>query len=244
MPNSQISIVGLKKFKRPVMTEVEIFWLPVVAVCFAQLLSAGLVILYWAQGHYEAGRFPTVSYSAMWFPGNRIIAVGLGLICVFIITVARGVTDSFQLRGHRLARPIFILSIFCGAMFLVTGSVNFGEVPDVHNPVASLSFFSLIILDLLVVIAEVQLGIGKCVGVQIFCVVMSFASMAAGMTVGQLKRTDLTWSLIGVFEFGVIAFATFALLFAYHLLKTVRITLVLENEQTTSLSHPLKEDFV
>jgi hypothetical protein len=223
------------------MSEIILSWIPILAPCFAITLSVILIFLYWAQGHYEPGHLPTVSYSAMWFPGNQIMAVSLGLICVLVIVVFQCVSDHFRLYAHKLSRPILLVAVFCGLMFLITGSVNFGEVPNVHNVVAALAFLSLILLDLLMLIGEVQLGIGRGIVTQTCCVALSFLSIIGMLAATQVPQTALAWSLIGIFEYGVIGFAAFGLFFSYYLFGNIRITLVVEDTHL-ELANPLNQD--
>jgi hypothetical protein len=62
-------------------------FLPLVSVAWALMMCIILISLFIFQDHYEVCRLQTLSFTAMRFQGDRVIAVGLGVMGIFIIFI-------------------------------------------------------------------------------------------------------------------------------------------------------------
>jgi hypothetical protein len=211
-------------------------FLPIVSVAWAIIMCIVLISLFITQDNYESGRLPTISYTAKWFPGSRVIAVGLGVMGVFIIFVYEGLSTRPILSGHSLGGWILWISRICAAGFVATGAVNIGELPDLHGLFAAISFLSLLIANLLVAIAQKQLGQLKLMYLQFGILIFGFVCVIGVLITSWMEQTNVVFSLMGITEYGILVSAAGSLGFAYFEFLNLEISLVVDLTEGESLA--------
>jgi hypothetical protein len=184
-----------------------------------------LSALFVLQGHFNPRRLPTISYSAIYFPGTRIIAVGLGIVSISTVFLFHLIGDYFAVHQKLIGHLVKLLSLFCAILFVVTGAINFGEKPRAHSLFALAAFSCLVVLNLITLIGEIQIGNAKHRGLKLLCFILGFVSVFGMMESVKRREHDFWCSMIAVFEHVIVLTATVAIIFYKYEFSQLKIAL-------------------
>jgi len=207
----------------------EVTWFPILPVALLGLDILVVVILYATGSPSHPGIFPTVSYTAIPWPGNRIFAIGMGIAGVLIMAIFVVVSSQFQLgNAVVIGKALLYVSLVCGVLFALTGLFNLGEVGMLHSGTALALFLSLIAVNLLTAIGEIRINQRKFTVWKLIGPVICFCLLIAMVVLKQIKESAIQFSFLGFCEYIVLIIVSTALCLCYHNFKQLQIIFCVE----------------
>jgi uncharacterized membrane protein YiaA len=211
--------------------EIPVRYLPVLLITWVVTLIIVTGVLYATDSDPtpSPGQFPTISYTAMGFPANRLFAVGLAIISFLIVPIGIIESDVFHfwnapIIGNLILYTSFITSIL---LFLI-GQFNLAEIPLAHNLISWFGFCFVIVLNLLSVIGEIRTDQEKLTGVKLSCITVPICNLIGLAFISQIEENELRFNLLGVFEYVVVIGACVGTALYYFNFRRIQVLISVE----------------
>jgi hypothetical protein len=187
--------------------EVPVRCLPVFVIAWVVVLVIITAILYGIGDlpSQALGHLPTISYTAIGFPADRIFAIGLGVLSFLVVSVCLIESDVLHFwSAPVLGNLLFYVSLGTATLLFLTGQFNLGEIPIVHNLVAFFAFSSVVVLNMFSVIGEISTDHERLTTVKLSCIAVPVCNLFGLAFIAQCEKSSVQFDLLGVCEYVVV----------------------------------------